>query len=89
MGAAAAAAVGGGSDDPDAVPVAGAPAVEEVAPAPPPPAVATTVSRTIKVQAGDGTAVEVVANGQVLTITVEGTTFRIKDAQGLELVVGE
>ncbi|MEQ1501026.1 MAG: hypothetical protein ABMB14_02295, partial [Myxococcota bacterium] len=46
-------------------------------------------SKTLTVQAADGMRIEVVHNGHKMVVVVEGDTFKIQDANGMNLALSE
>ncbi|MEM6928986.1 MAG: hypothetical protein AAF602_18750, partial [Myxococcota bacterium] len=67
--------------DPHATPIATAPAVEEA------PATLGAEPKLLTVEATEGTMVEIKANGRSVFILVDGETFKVSDASGLELAL--
>ncbi len=67
--------------DPDSGVIAAAPMVEEA------PATLGAEPKLLTVEATEGTMVEIKANGRSVYILVEGETFKVSDASGLELAL--
>ncbi len=49
------------------------------------PPIATSVAKTLTVQAHEGMRVEVVHDGQTVVVVIEGGAFRIEDPSGLQM----
>ncbi|MEN0063562.1 MAG: hypothetical protein AAGA48_15535, partial [Myxococcota bacterium] len=67
--------------DPDATPLVAAPTIEEA------PATLGAEPKLLTVEATEGTMVEIKANGRSVFILVDGETFKVSDASGLELAL--